>query len=151
VGIADIAVCSSSGSCWRIRRSRSRSSGGRLEAQLVEQVLARAPERLERVRLPACAVEREHQLPVPALSDRRRRDECVELADHLGGAAERELRLDALLLGLEPQLFETCDLGAVDSVRFELLEEAREAEPARAAARAADAAPLRARRPAVGA
>ena len=82
----------------------------RLEAQLRDEQLAALAVGLERLRLPARAVEGEHQLGAQPLSQRMRVDERLELADELGVRTDRELRLGALLDERELELLEPRDL-----------------------------------------
>ena len=69
----------------------------RLEAQLLDEELAALAVGLERLRLPAGAVEGEHELGAQPLAQRMRADERLELADDLRVRADRELRLGPLL------------------------------------------------------
>ena len=69
----------------------------RLEAQLLDEQLAALAIDLERLRLPARAVEREHQLGAQPLAQRMSVDERLELGDELRVCADRELRLGPLL------------------------------------------------------
>ena len=78
----------------------------RLRAQLVDERLARGGVGGERVRLPTGAVERKHELRAKALAERLLRDELLELGDHLGLPAEREVGVDPALERLEAQLAE---------------------------------------------
>ena len=66
---------------------------------------------LQRVGLAVAAVQREHQLAAQPLAVRVLADQRLQPADHLGVAAERELRLDELLARGDPQLLEPGDLG----------------------------------------
>ena len=83
----------------------------RLEAELFRE---RAPPilvRAQRLRLAARAIESEHELPARALPERLVGHERLQLDDEFVVAPEVEARLDALLLGREPQLLEAGDLG----------------------------------------
>src|SRR5262249_49488570 len=51
----------------------------RLQAQLLPQQLARLPVGRQRISLPACPVQREHQLPAQPLGQRVRRDQRLHL------------------------------------------------------------------------
>ena len=53
-------------------------------------------------------------------------DQCLELADHVAVAAERQVGLDALLHAREPQLLEVCALD----LRERLVGELRKRRPA---------------------
>ncbi len=108
-----------------------------VDAELLDERLARAAVGGERVRLPAGAVEREHQLRARPLAQGLRRDERLELRDELRMAPEREIGVDPLLERDRAELLEPGDLG----LRERLVEEVRRA-PGRARARAP-----RARRP----
>ena len=78
----------------------------RLYPELVDEHLARVLVRLERLRLPAAAVEREHELAARALAHRVLTHELLEPADELGRATELELRLHPLLDRRQPKLLE---------------------------------------------
>ena len=69
----------------------------RVDPELFLQHPPEALERLQRLRMPAAAVEREHQLPLQPLPERMAADEGVELGDELRVTAERQLGVDALL------------------------------------------------------
>ena len=92
---------------------------------------AAALERMQRVGLPAAAVEREHQLAAQALAKRVLRDERLELRHQLVVAAEREVSVDAILERRETQLLQPSDLALRERPRIA----ARPAAP-RARARA---------------
>ena len=66
---------------------------------------------LERVGLPARAVEREHALRVERLAERVLGDERVELGQDVAVAAGGEIGLDGELERTEAQLLEPADLG----------------------------------------
>ncbi len=55
----------------------------RIDAELVDERLAGAAVRVERIGLPAAPIEREHQEPDRALAERVLGDERLELADRL--------------------------------------------------------------------
>ena len=83
----------------------------RVDAELVAKHPLEALERLERLGMPAAAVEGEHQLASQPLTERVPANERIELGHELSVEAERELRVDALLeadeaLLLEPRLLE---------------------------------------------
>ena len=92
------------------RGVHSAQERARLEAELFDEELAPFPVGLERLRLPARAVEREHQLRPQPLAQRIRADEPLELGHELGVLADRELRLGALLEEGEAELVEPRDL-----------------------------------------
>ena len=79
------------------RRVHAAQERARLEAELLDEQLPSLAVDLERLRLPAGAVEREHQLRPQPLAQRMRADERLELGDELGVRADRELRLGPLL------------------------------------------------------
>ena len=91
----------------------------RLEPELVER-RPRVAVGLERLGLPARAVEREHQLPAQPLAVRMLGDQRLELADELGVAAEREVGLDPLLERRQPQLLEPRRLDPRERLVVEL-------------------------------
>jgi hypothetical protein len=69
------------------------------------------PVGLERVGLPAAAVQRQHPLRVQLLAQRLLCNQRFELADDLAMAAGGEVALDRQLERGEPQLLEPTDLG----------------------------------------
>ena len=85
--------------------------GARVDPELVHERRARRCVRVERLRLPARAVEREHQLAAQALPQRLLANERLELADELGAAAALEVGVDPRLERGEPELLEPRDLG----------------------------------------
>jgi hypothetical protein len=105
----------------RSRRRKLRALGqdpglelAQLRARLKAQVLAHAAARvavgLERLGLPAAAVQREHELSSKALAERVLADEPIEFAGDLPVAPERQVGVHALLEGDEAQLVEPRDL-----------------------------------------
>ena len=101
---------SSAGSWARIAASEALELRARVEAEVLDQRVAGAPERVQRVGLAARAIEREHQLRVQALAVRVLGGERLELGDDVAVAAEREVVLDPLL--------ERVEAGALDPVRL---------------------------------
>ena len=85
--------------------------GAGLDADLLDERRARVAVGGERLRLAAGAIEREHPLGVQALAQRVLGDERVELADHLGVPAGREVGVDRHLGRAQAQLLEPADLG----------------------------------------
>jgi hypothetical protein len=71
--------------------------GPGLDGELRDERLTSAPVGVERLPLPARAVQREHQLGPEALAQRLGGDEAFELADELRSAPRGEVRLDAIL------------------------------------------------------
>ena len=82
-----------------------------VDAELLDQRPASALERVQRVGLPAAAVQREHQLAAQALAKRVLRDERLELRHQLVMAAERQLSVDAIFDRRETELLEPGDLA----------------------------------------
>ena len=72
-------------------------------------VAARRPVGLERLRLAARAVQREHQLAAQPLAQRVLGDERLELADELGVPPQREVGVDPGLQRGEAQLVQPRD------------------------------------------
>jgi hypothetical protein len=91
-----------------------------VDAELLDQRPASALERMQRVGLPATAVQREHQLAAQALAKRVLRDERLELRDQLVMAAECQLSVDAILDRRETKLFEPGDLALRECVVSQL-------------------------------
>jgi hypothetical protein len=82
-----------------------------LDPELLDERPACVLIRLERVRLPVAAVEREHELAAQALSVRVLADQDLELLHDLRVPRERQLRLDQVLQCRDMQVLETSDLG----------------------------------------
>ena len=70
-----------------------------LEPQLLVERAPSVAVGLERVRLPACAVEGEHELGARALVEGTLGDRRLQLGDELGVAAQLELGVDEIRLG----------------------------------------------------
>ena len=81
------------------------------DPELFDEGRPGGPIRLQGVRLPFGAVERQHQLAARPLAERLLCNEGLELGHELVVAAEREIDVDALLEGALPKLLETQDLG----------------------------------------
>ena len=96
--------------------------GAGLQAELVEERLARGAVRLQRVRLAPRAVEREHQQAAQPFPERMLDDQRLQLTDHLVMAPEPELGLDPVLGRSEPQLVEPRDLALDERVVAEISE-----------------------------
>ncbi len=62
-----------------------------LQAELLDQGPARRLVGLQRLGLPPAAVERDHQLPVQALTQRVGGDQRLKLADDIGVTAQRQV------------------------------------------------------------
>src|SRR5581483_4206083 len=101
----------------------------RLESELVDEGPSCRPVRLERLRLPARAVEGDHQLAAQPFPERLLRDERLELADEPCMATKREIGVDPLLEGGETLVLEAGDLGLREELVGELGE--RRAPPQR--------------------
>jgi len=78
----------------------------RLEAELLCETLARAAVHLERLGLPAGAVEREHQLRAQPFAQRLLFGQLLELSDERRMTAGVELGVDSILDGCEARLLE---------------------------------------------
>ena len=92
------------------RGVHSAQERARLEPELLDEELAAFAVDLERLRLPARAVEGEHQLRPQPLAQRIGADEPLELGDEVGVLPDRQLRLGALLEEGEAELVEPRDL-----------------------------------------
>ena len=80
--------------------------GAGVEPELLPEHIARVLERLERIRLPARPVQREHQLRAKALTERVFDDEPLELENDLLLVAEVELVLNPLFADCQAELIE---------------------------------------------
>ena len=83
----------------------------RLEPELLDERRARIAIRLERLRLAARAIQRQHQLTREALAQRMRPDRRRELTDEVGVPAVGELALEPTFQGGQAQLLEARDLA----------------------------------------
>jgi hypothetical protein len=92
----------------------------RVDAELLDERAASAPEDLEGIGLPATAVEREHQLAPQTLAKHVLCDQRLELRHQLVMAAERQLGVDAILDRREPQLLEPSDLALRECLALEV-------------------------------
>ena len=82
----------------------------RLDPELVHQQLAARAHRLERLRLPAGSVQRQHQLRAQALAERVLGDQRAQLADQVRVAPAGQVSREPLLDRLHPQLLQAGDL-----------------------------------------
>ena len=123
----------------------------RLEPELARRQPAPVAVGLERIGLPAAAVERQHPLAPEALAQRVGRDERCELPGELAVAPESEERVDPVLRHRQSQLLQSIDLLAGEVLVGELRQRralARARAPRRAGVPASAAAPSSsARRP----
>jgi hypothetical protein len=92
----------------------------RLDPELRDQPFPRRAVRLERLRLPAGAVQRDHQLAAQALSVGVLSGQRLQFADDGGMSAQSERRLDPLLDGEEAQLLQPPTLGAREVLEEEV-------------------------------
>jgi hypothetical protein len=95
----------------------------RLEAELVDEERAPAAVRLERLRLPARPVQREHQLRAQAFPQRMLADERLELADHLAVASGGDVGFEAVLDCRQPQLLELRELSPIEELGLDIHEQ----------------------------
>ena len=107
----------------------------RLDADLLDQRVARVAVGLERVRLAAAAVERQHPLGVQALAQRVVGQQRLDLGDDLLVAAGGQVGVDRELRGGQAQLLDPADLRErerlVGDVGQRLAAEQRERLPRR--------------------
>ena len=80
-----------------------------VDPELVDEGPARVLVGLQGLRLPARPVQRRHQIPPQAFAERVLGDECLELADQLIVAPEREVGVDPKLDRCQPDLVEPGD------------------------------------------
>ena len=80
---------------------------GRHEPELLVEGPPQILQRRQRVRVPAAAIQREHQLRPRALTERLASDERLELGRHGGVVPERQLGVDAIPDAVEAQLRQT--------------------------------------------
>ena len=96
--------------------------GARLETELVVQHLPAAPVHLERVRVAAGAVERDHELAAELFTQGVFGDAFLQLGHELGVVTELQLRLDPLFGRGEAELLQAGDLELGPFLVLELLE-----------------------------
>ena len=99
----------------------------RFDPELVDEHAPALVVGLERVGLPAGAVQREHQLAAEPLTQRVGTHERLDIADDLAVPFELELRLEPLLGRNEPELLEPLRLA--ERERLELRVRERRAAP----------------------
>ena len=85
--------------------------GAGLDADLLNERLPGLTVRVERVGLPAGAIQREHPLQVQLLAQRLLEHQPLELADHLAVPARGQVTVDRQLDRRQPQLLEPANLG----------------------------------------
>ena len=107
----------------------------RLDAEGLDQLGARRAVDVERLDLPAGAVERDHQQLAQALAQRVLGGQLAQLGNDRGVAAERELRLEPASTRGQPQLLEPRDRPLGERLVREVGQ--RGAAPERRAPRAA--------------
>ena len=86
--------------------------GAGLHADRLHERRACVPIGLQRLRLPARAIQREHLLRAQSLAQRLIRDQRPQLAENLPVATSGEVGVDRHLGRLQPQLLQPPDLGA---------------------------------------
>ena len=81
------------------------------DPELLAQVVARALERAERLRLSAAPVQRAHELRGEALVERVVGGQRVQFRDHRLVCAQPQIGLDAQLQGGQPECLQAAGLG----------------------------------------
>jgi hypothetical protein len=102
--------------CFQLAQARIRH-----EPELVEELSPFAVA-LERLRLPAASVERQHQLAAQPLAQRVLRKERLELRNEHAVSTECEIGVETLFERVEPQLLETSDLSGRERLVGEIRE-----------------------------
>ena len=93
-----------------------------LEAELVPEQLPRRPEAGEGLGLPAAPVERTRELTTEPFVERMLGDQGLELPDQFDVTAERELRVEKVLLGRESIVEELRQLDRREELELALCE-----------------------------
>ena len=83
----------------------------RLQAELLDQRPAPSLKRVQRVGLPAAAIQRQHQLTAQPLPEHVLGDHRLQLRHQLEMAAARQIGVDPILQRRQPQLLQTRDLA----------------------------------------
>jgi hypothetical protein len=104
----------------RIWRSSSLNPGPRLDAELIVERPTRPLVGLQRLRLPARSVKRQHQLPGQPFPQRVLPDEPLQLCDRTGVPPQRELGIDPCLDRGQAKLLEARDLVLGKRLKAEL-------------------------------
>ena len=91
-----------------------------LDAEALNECLARILIPLQRLCLTASAIERKHQLVAQSFTQWVLRHERLELGHQLRVALAGEVTLDPLFEAADTKLFETSDLGLSETVEGEL-------------------------------
>ena len=94
--------------------------GAGLDSECVDERVARVLVGLERLRLAAAAVQREHELAAQPLTERIGGDQGLELADELALAAELEVGVDSVFEHGGTELLEVADLLEREGVVLEV-------------------------------
>ena len=105
--------------------------GGRFETPLHVERAARRLVRVERLLLPACPCEREHQETAEAFAVGVLRSERGSIGDHLVVSSELDLGLDAVLERREPELVQPRDLRLEEALEGEVGKRRATPEPER--------------------
>ena len=103
----------------------------RLDAELVDEHLTPDAHRLERLRLSAGSVQRDHQLSAQPLAQGMLGDQRLQLADQVLGTSAGELRGHPLLDRLEVELLEPGDLELCELIEAVVGEHVPAPEPQR--------------------
>ena len=94
--------------------------GSRVDTELLDKRPAPALERVQRVGLPAAAIEREHQLAAQALAEQVLADERLELRHQVVMAAERQIGVDSILERGQPELIQPGDLALCEPLAVKI-------------------------------
>jgi hypothetical protein len=93
-----------------------------IDAEFVDEAGARILVDLQGLRLPARTIQRQHELLSERLAQWVIPDQRLQLADHVGVAAELEVRLDPFLARNQPKLLEAPGLCLSEVVEGEFRE-----------------------------
>jgi len=110
-GLPGVLAC---GGRWQIqgrvlsehRQLKLAQLRARFDGQLLDQQRPPLLVGLERIRLATATVQGDHQLPAEPLAHRMLGDELLKLGAHDGVAPERELNIDPVFDGLDPERLE---------------------------------------------
>src|SRR5262249_8372051 len=120
-----------------------------VDPELLGEQPTPALEHLQRVGLPAAAIQRKHQLATQPLAERVLGDERLQLRDQLVMSAERQVGLDPIADRRQPELLQPRDLTLGERLtpeigqRLAVPERERIAQTRRALARVITCASLR--------
>jgi hypothetical protein len=96
------------------RRAQLLELGAGIDTELLHKALACVVVGAQRLSLPACAVESEHELAPEPFPQRVFGHQCLDLPDHLEMSAQSELGVQPIFADLQPKVVESRCLHSGD-------------------------------------